>query len=109
MLFTDPFTAFGSMSIPFFISNLATFAGFLLATYFALKYTMKFYEGRPKPLSWELIITGLTALCISEFIQFFMPYRISMSDWELILNLVAQNFGILLIVVGCYLIWKEVI
>ncbi|MBR9682182.1 MAG: hypothetical protein GOV02_00740 [Candidatus Aenigmarchaeota archaeon] len=108
-MFTDPFTAYGALSIPFLISNFGTFLAFLLAAIFALKYTLTFYEGRPKPLSWTLIITGLITLCISEFIQFIMPYMISMGRLEVFVNLLAQNFGLLLIVGGTYLIWKEVI
>lgn len=108
-MFTDPLTAFGAMSIPFFISNLGTFLAFVLAAFFALKYTLTFYEGRPKPLSWTLIISGLLSLCLSEFIQFLMPYMINVGRIEVFINLVAQNFGLLLILVGTYLIWKEVI
>jgi len=108
-MFADPLTAIGSMSIPFLISNLGTFIGFVMAAYFAIKYTFNFYEGRPKPLSWTLIITGLCSLCISELIQFMMPYRTNVMEIELLINLVAQNFGIMLIVFGCYLIWREVI
>lgn len=108
-MFTDPLTAIGVMSIPFLISNLGTFVGFILATYFAFRYTFSFYEGRPKPLSWTLIITGLCSLCVSEMIQFFLPYRINPTGIEIAIGLIAQNFGTLLIVVGCYLIWREVI
>lgn len=108
-MFTDPLTAYGAMSIPFLISNFGTFLAFLLAAFFALKYTLAFYEGRPKPLSWTLIITGLGVLCISEFIQFLMPYMITVGRIETLVNLLSQNFGLLLIVAGTYLIWKEVI
>ena len=108
-MFTDPLTAVGAISIPFLISNFGTFIGFLLAAYFAFKYTMNFYEGRPKPVSWSLIITGLGALCISELIQFLLPYRIGVTEIEIFVNLISQNFGMILIVVGCYLVWKEVI
>ena len=108
-MFTDPLTAYGGMSIPFLLSNFGTFLAFLLAAYFALKYTLTFYEGRPKPLSWTLIITGLGVLCISEFIQFIMPYMITVGRMETLVNLMAQNFGLLSIVAGTYLIWKEVI
>jgi len=108
-MFADPLTILGVMSIPFLISNFATFLGFVLATYFSILYTRKFYEGRGKPNSWVLIITGLGAFCISEFGQFLLPYRTNPVAMEALIILIVQNIGVIMIAVGAYLLLKEVI
>lgn len=108
-MWANPLIVIGSMSIPFLISNFATFLGFVLATYFALMYTKKFYEGRDKPASWVLIVAGLASFCVSEIGQFLLPYRISPLVIEAIIILIAQSSGVLMIAVGSYLLLKEVI
>ncbi|MBU3897133.1 MAG: hypothetical protein KJ697_04350 [Nanoarchaeota archaeon] len=107
-MWLNPFTLLGALSIPFLLSNLATFIGFLLATYFSITYTLKFFEGRPKSLSWILIISGLASFCISEFGQFLMPYMENPVIITSIIILIAQNFGVISIAVGCFLLYKEV-
>lgn len=108
-MWANPLTAIGTMSIPFLISNFATFLGFMLATYFTISYTKKFYEGRDKPASWTLIMAGLASFCISEFGQFLLPYRINPFAIEALVILIAQSSGVLMIAVGSYLLLKEVV
>ncbi|MDD5416851.1 MAG: hypothetical protein PHU12_02635 [Candidatus Aenigmarchaeota archaeon] len=107
-MWINPLSVLGMLSIPFLISNLATFVGFLMATYYSITYTNKFYEGRQRPLSWILIVSGLASFCVSEFGQFLMPYRLNLSVLESIIILIAQNFGVIAIAVGCFLLYKEV-
>jgi len=108
-MWINPLTMLGAMSIPFFVSNFATFLGFVLATYFSITYTKKFYEGRGKPSSWTLIVAGLAAFCISEFGQFLLPYRSNPFVFEALIILIAQSAGVLMIAIGSYLLLKEVI
>ena len=105
----NPLTLLGAMSIPFFVSNFATFLGFVLATYFSIAYVKKFYEGREKRPSWILIVAGLASFCISEFGQFILPYRINPFVAEALIILIAQSSGVLMIAIGAYLLLKEVI
>ncbi|MFQ6055791.1 MAG: hypothetical protein ACE5J3_07400 [Methanosarcinales archaeon] len=107
-MWSDPLTVFGSLSIPLLVSNFLTLLGFILAAFFALKYTQLFYEGRPKPKSWILIVAGLLAISISEIGQFLMPYRINPLIIEAIFTLITHSTGIILIVAGCYLLYKEI-
>ncbi len=107
-MFTDPLTIMGAMSIPFLVSNFATFIGFLLATFFSMKYTAQFYEGRARPMSWGLILGGLMFFCVSEFGQFLLPYRLDPSFAEALLILVSQDLGVIMIAAGAYLLYKEV-
>lgn len=108
-MWANPLTVVGPMSIPFLLSNFATFLGFILATYFAMLYTKKFYEGRDKPISWTLIVAGLASFCVSEFGQFLLPYRVNPFALEAIIILIAQSSGVLMIAVGSYMLLKEVI
>lgn len=110
-MWADPLTTFGNLSIPLLISNSLTLIGFIIATYFALKYTRKFYEGRPMPKSWLLIIIGLIFLIGSEATQFLIPYRIDPVTTILFINslaITAQDIGIFLIVFGCFFLYREV-
>ncbi len=108
MVFKDPLTAFGSLSVPFFISNIITLLGFLLATWFAIKYTNIFYEGRPLPKSWFLIITGFIALSLGEIGGFYIAYRDTPIITEGASILGATMLGVTLIAVGCYQLSREI-
>lgn len=108
-MWLDPFTVFGAISTPMLVSNLATVIGFFLATYFALKYTKLFYEGRPKPKSWLLIVGGLSFITISEIAQFLILYRINPIVLEAMIILITQSIGILLIACGSLLLSREVV
>lgn len=107
-MWLDPFTLLGALSLPFFVSNFLTAIGFLFATYFTVRYVINFFEGMPKPMSWIMIVAGLTSFCISEFGQFLLPYRTNPAAIEAIMVLIAQNFGIILIVLGTILMFREV-
>ncbi len=107
-MWVNPLTIMGAMSIPFLASNIATFIGFLLATFFTLSYTKIFYEGRQKPMSWVFIISGLAAFCISELGQLLLPYRVAPMAIEAMIVLIAQNSGAILIAAGAYMLFKEV-
>jgi len=107
-MWLNPLTLLGMLSIPFLLSNLATFIGFLLSAHYSMRYTISFYGGRQKPLSWVLIVCGLSSFCVSEFGQFLLPYRSNPNILETIITLAAQNFGVVAIAVGCFLIYKEV-
>jgi len=103
----NPLNTFGEMSIPILISNFITLCGFILATWFAARYTDILYGGRPKPKSWLLIINGLLSLSIAETGQFLLPYRINPMIIEATLILISQGFGAILITIGCYLLSRE--
>ena len=107
-MWIDPFLALGAISLPFFISNLLTFIGFLLATYFSFTYVAHFFEDRAKPMSWVMIVGGLTAFCFSELGQFLLPYRINPGVAEAVYVLAAQNIGIIMIVIGTIMLFREV-
>jgi len=107
-MWLDPFSILGIVSLPFFISNFLTFVGFLLASYFSIRYVISFFEGMSKPLSWIMLVSGLTSFCISEFGQFILPYRANPAAIEATIVLAAQNFGVILIVVGTILMFREV-
>lgn len=107
-MWADPFMVFGEMSIPIFISNLVTLLIFILATYFAYRYTESFYEGRPMTFSWMFIIIGLFAISLSEIGQFLIPYIVSPSIVEGVLILMVQSVAIVLIAAGCFMLYKEV-
>jgi len=108
-IFGNPLNAFGEMSISILISNFITLCGFILATWFAARYTDIFYEGRPKPKSWLFIIAGLLSLSISETGQFLLPYRINPMILEATFILIAQGLGAVLITIGCYLLSREIV
>ena len=108
VLFADPFTAYGFLSTPLFVSNALTLLGFFLAAYLAIKYTQNFYERREKPRSWVMIVFGLIFIVVAELMQFLLPYRIDPTLWENIFVLIAQNAGIILIAGGAYSLSKEV-
>ena len=107
-MWVDPLITFGMLSIPFFISNIIVPLGFLFSTVYALSYTLRFYEGRPKPKSWTFIITGLGVFCISELVQLTMTYRIGVGDLEAMIALILQNFAIIMITIGAYMLFREV-
>ncbi len=110
-MWADPFSILGWLSIPFFVSNLAVAIGFFMTVFFGWQYTKQFYEGRDKPLSWGLIIAGLSFLAISEFGQFLTPYRIFETTADFVFAngaiLLVQNFSMLLLVAGCYFLARE--
>src|SRR3989344_8985159 len=105
-MWLDPLTFLGILSIPFLVSNLATVAGFLLSAIFAWKYTVIFYEGRDKPMSWGMIIAGLSTFCLSELGQFLVPYRVYTTEFEFVaintVQLAVLNFAMVLIAAVCY-------
>ena len=107
-MWLNPFLALGAISLPFFISNLLTFIGFLLATYFSFTYVIRFFESRPKPMSWVMIVSGLAAFCFSEFGQFLLPYRVDPAVAEAVYVLAAQNIGIIMIAIGTIMMFREV-
>ena len=107
-MWNDPFSVFGSMSIPLLVSNLITLLGFFLAAYFAIKYTKSFYGRREKPKSWIAIVIGLVVISIAELGQFLLPYIENPTIFEGAFALLAQDVGIVMIVLGCYLLFKEV-
>lgn len=107
-MWNDPFSVFGLLSIPILVSNLITLLGFFLAAYFAIKYTRTFYEGREKPKSWVMIVIGLIVISIAELSQFLLPYIQSPTLIEGIFGLIAQDMGIVVIVLGCFLLFREV-
>jgi len=107
-MWNDPFTVFGDMSIPIFSSNLVIVIIFALAAYFALKYTRSFYQERPIPQSWILIVSGLLAITLSEIGQFVLPYILEPVLIEAVLVLMIQSTGIILVTIGCYLLYKEI-
>lgn len=104
----NPLTALGELSIPFLISNLITLLGFFIAAYLAIKYTQKFYGGRPKPNSWVFIVAGLIIISLSEIGQFLLSYISSPSILEGVVTLVTFDGGIVLIVLGSYLLYRGV-
>ena len=106
--FNNPLTALLNLSIPFLVSNIITLAGFLLATFFAIRYTRIFYEGRPLGRSWASIIYGLIVLSSAETGELLLNYRISPTFYEGALILGAQMVGIMLIAFGCYNLSKEI-
>lgn len=111
-MWVDPLVAFGDMSIPILISNAATLIGFFLASFFALKYTHKFYEGRPTPKSWFMIILGLSVLVVSEALQFIITYIEEVATLLQFYNIVAisiQDIGIVVVLLGTFFLFKEVI
>ena len=107
-MWIDPFLALGFISLPFFVSNLLTFIGFIFATYFSLTYVTRFFEDKAKPMSWVMIVSGLTAFCFSELGQFLLPYRLNPSIAEAVYVLAAQNIGIIMIVIGTIMMFREV-
>ncbi len=106
-MWLDPITAFGIISIPMLVSNLATVIGFFIATYFALKYTELFYGGRPKPKCWLLIVAGLSIITISELSQFLISYRTNPTVLEAMVILTTYSIGVLLIAIGSALLLRE--
>ena len=108
MIFNDPFTAFGGLSIPLLISDLITVAGFLLATWFAIRYTTLFYERRPLPRSWQSIIAGFVSLSIGEVGGFLIGYRVSPTYFEGASILGATLLGVALIAAGCVQLSREI-
>jgi len=104
----NPLTVFGDLSIPLLISNFVTLLGFFATTYLVIKYTQKFYGGRPKPNSWTFIVAGLTTLSLSETGQFLLPYRINPLPIEGIMTLLTFNIGIGLAVLGTYMLFRGV-
>lgn len=108
MLWTNPLTIFESLSLSMLISNLATVIGFILALYFAVSYTKIFYEGRPKPKSWNYIEYGLFFICITEIVQFSLLYRINPHVIEGIVSLCSEIIGVIWVGWGCFLLYKEV-
>ena len=107
-MWINPFLALGAISLPFFFSNLLTFFGFLFAAYFSLTYVVRFFEDKSKPMSWIMIVSGLTAFCFSELGQFLLPYRVAPTVTEAVYVLAAQNIGIILIVIGTIMMFREV-
>jgi len=108
MIFKDVFTAFGTLSMPFLISNLITVLGFLIATWLAIRYTSLFYEGRPLPKSWFSIITGFVSLSFGEVGQFLIGYRDFPTIFEGATVLGATLLGVTLIAVGCFHLSREI-
>ena len=106
--FSDPLTAFYDISVPFLLSNIITLLGFLIATWFAIRYTRIFYEGRPLGRSWSSIIYGLISLSMSETLGLFLTYRIQPTIFEGATVLGAQILGVALIALGCYSLSREV-
>ncbi len=110
-MWVDPITAFGDFSVPLLISNLATLLGFVLAAFFALKYTNNFYEGRATPKSWFFIILGLSIVVISETLQVLLLYTVeplSLLRSYNAIALVIQDIAMIMIVLGCLFLFREV-
>jgi hypothetical protein len=108
MVWRDPLTAFGLLSAPLLFDNLLSIIGFMLAAWFCLHYTLKFYEGRPKPPSWLLIVAGLLVTGVSEIGQAFLLYQVSPGMIEPLIILLANIASGIAIVTGCYFLFKEV-
>ena len=107
-MWADPFTAFGTMSIPFLASNLITFLLFVAVTILGIVFTFKYYEGRSTPMKWILIIIGFSAISLSELGQFLIPYRVEPTYMEFLIILLIQSIGIILLALGCFMIYRGV-
>jgi len=107
-MWQNPLILFGNLSIPFLVSNFLVVLGFVLSAWFAWGYTRKFYEGREKPLSWLLIVLGLSIMILSETGQFLSPYRVGITTLQATAILITQNIAVVMIAAGCYLLYREV-
>jgi len=107
-MWIDPLTALGVLSIPFLVSNSLTFFFFVLAAFFSWEYTKEFYGDRKKPISWILMLLGLSIICLSEFGQTIMPYNINPSGTFIWSVLIIQSAGMLLLAVGALMLYVEV-